>query len=180
MSANKSTFYQFGGIINALCILISGIYGFVDIGYNRNNYLTNVIVNLSCVLFSFLFIYYELNCDPNIESYFNKCILFLFTGLLVLGTSEVGFILGFIIILYSLVNGSFYYIEYKKPGLNNNTSENNNLPPDFNFQREESPPNPYRMNIPVSNNEPQNNNQHNYDVNTVNRNGNIIHYGSNV
>lgn len=175
MSGKKNNCYQFSGILNALCILISGVYGFVDIGYNRNNYLTNVIVNLSCILFSFLFLYYELNTEPDIDNYLNKFILFLFSGLLILGTSDVGFILGFIVILYSLINVSLYYFEYKKPKVNDPENINHNT----SFSREDSPPNPYRMNLPAPCNltDSQTNN---YDVNSTNRNGNIIQYGSGI
>jgi len=109
MNDIKNNCYQFSGILNALCILISGIYGFVDIGYDRNNYLTNVIVNLSSILFSFLFLYFELILEPNINTYLNKFILFFFGGLLILGTSDIGFGLGFIVIIYSLINISLFY-----------------------------------------------------------------------
>ena len=205
MSVDKNSCYQISGILNALCILISGIYGFVDVSIDRNNYLTNVIVNLSSIIFSFLFIYYELNSIPDQKSYFNKFILFLFSGLLILGTSDVGFALGFIVILYSLINISLYYIEYNKTNdnINDNSNNQNNLNGNPNnnqnnlngnpnnnqnnnqnnsgpYSREErydvSPPNPYRMNSSNSYNgivpEPNN-----YDVNTINQNGNIVQYG---
>jgi ABC-type transport system involved in multi-copper enzyme maturation permease subunit len=172
MSGKKNNCYQFSGILNALCILISGVYGFVDIGYDRNNYLTNVIVNLSCIIFSFLFLYYELNSEPDISSYLNKSILFLFAGLLVLGTSQVGFILGFFVIFYSLINISFYYLENKKPN-NNSTNELSQNGP---YGREDSPPNPYRNSVPNTYTIPPSQ-TNNYDVNTINRNGNIIQYG---
>ena len=172
MSGKKNNCYQFSGILNALCILISGVYGFVDIGYDRNNYLTNVIVNLSCIIFSFLFLYYELNSEPDINSYLNKFILFLFTGLLILGTSEVGFILGFFVILYSLINFSFYYQEYKKPK-NDSTNE---IPTNGPYGREDSPPNPYRSSVQNTYTIPPSR-INNYDINTINRNGNIIQYG---
>lgn len=187
MNLDKNSCYQIIGIINALCILISGIYGFVDISIDRNNYLTNVIVNLSCIIFSFLFLYNELNSVPNLEVYINKFILFLFSGLLVLGTSEVGFGLGFVIITYSLINISLYYINYKKPIEENNSNPYNNNNEIINsqpsytnsFDREDSPPNPYKMNVPLNYNG-QTSDSNNYDINTINRNSHMIQYGSSV
>jgi hypothetical protein len=183
MVVDKNTFYQISGILNAFCILISGIYGFIDISIDRNNYLTNIIVNLSCIIFSFLFMYHELNSMPDQDSYCSKFILFLFSGLLILGTSDVGFALGFLVIFYSLINISLYYIEYKKkvnnPVQHNIEAGNRNSSYRNSIEREDSPPNPYKMNLPTSCNT-LNNNPNNYDVNTINQNGNIIQYGSSV
>lgn len=170
--------YQLFGILNALCILISGIYGFIDIGYNRNNYLTNVIVNLICILFSFLFIYGELISSPDLEAYRNKSVLFLFFGLLILGTSEIGFILGFFVIFYSLINIVILYCEYKNRPLINIENSNNNQENNQNLDyTNDLPPNPYEIRSQNQYNAP-NNSERNFDVNTINRHGNIVQYGS--
>lgn len=178
MTQKVNSYYQISGIINAICILISGVYGFVDISLDRNNNLTNIIVNLSCLIFSFIFLYNELNGVPNSEVYVSKFILFLFTGLLILGTSQVGFILGFIVIFYSFINLSLYYIDYNKkddsPPSNNIEHRNQT----FTSDREDSPPNPYRTSISTTSNFSSISN--NIDVNTINKNGNIIQFGSSV
>lgn len=178
MTQMVNSYYQISGIINSLCILISGVYGFIDISLDRNNTFTNIIVNLSCLIFSFIFLYNELNGVPNSEVYVSKFILFLFTGLLILGTSQVGFILGFIVIFYSLINLSLYYIDFNKK---DDTSPSNNIEhrnQSFTSDRLESPPNPYRMSISTTSN--FNSIPNNIDVNTINKNGNIIQYGSSV
>ena len=110
MNENKIKLLKLYGVINAFTILISGIYGFMEIKENTNkNNITYFTINIYSIISSVLLLSFEINNTSTKDDLLFKITIYLLLGVLLLGTSYVGFIMGSITLFYSCFNMLLLY-----------------------------------------------------------------------
>ena len=124
MNENKIKLLKLYGVINAFTILISGIYGFMEIKENTNkNNITYFTINIYSIISSLLLLSFEINNTCTKDDILFKMTIYLLLGFLLLGTSYVGVIMGSIILFYSFFNMILLYFLKKNNKIIDTTAQ---------------------------------------------------------
>ena len=159
------------GVCNSFSLFISGIFGIIEINNNNSNceLRSDYIINIYSLIGALLLLYFEINNTYLLEDILFKIMAYIFYGILILGTSKIGLIIGSINIFYGIANVFIYYLiknnklqvnnintNITHSNINNQSEEINELPSNINNQSEEinEPPINYEdinQNFPYNN-----------------------------